>query len=102
MMNFEYYAPTRVLFGKDTELRTGELIREAGGTKVLVHYGGGSVVRSGLMDRVLHSLEDAGLPYTTLGGCGSQSQAFQGKRRDRSVQKRRSGLYPGSWRWKCD
>lgn len=68
MMNFEYYAPTRVLFGKDTELRTGELIREAGGTKVLVHYGGGSVVRSGLMDRVLHSLEDAGLPYTTLGG----------------------------------
>ena len=40
MENFEYYTPTRVLFGKDTQKETARLIREAGGKKVLLHYGG--------------------------------------------------------------
>lgn len=68
MQAFKYYAPTYVAFGPDSELRTGELVKKYGGTKVLVHYGGGSVVRSGLLDRVCKSLEEAGVAYVTLGG----------------------------------
>lgn len=68
MNNFQYYAPTRVVFGRGTEEMTGELVRSFGGTKALVHYGGGSVVRSGLLARVLASLERAGVAYVELGG----------------------------------
>ncbi len=68
MFGFKYYAPTKVIFGKGTEERVAELIREFGGKKVLIHYGGGSVIRSGLMKRVTDALEGAGIPYVTLGG----------------------------------
>ena len=50
MMNFQYYAPTQVVFGKDTETQVGELIKAQNGTKVLVHYGTGSVIRTGLLE----------------------------------------------------
>lgn len=68
MYGFQYYTPTKVLFGKQTELKTAEMIREFGGTKVLIHYGGGSVVRSGLLACVTKVLDDAGIAYVTLGG----------------------------------
>ena len=68
MFAFNYFAPTRVVFGRDTELRVAELIQTFGGTKVLIHYGGGSVVRSGLMKRVTDTLDAAGIAYVTLGG----------------------------------
>jgi len=68
MFNFKYYTPTKVLFGKETELKTAELIKEFGGKKVLIHYGGGSVVRSGLLKRVTDLLDEAGISYVTLGG----------------------------------
>lgn len=68
MNNFEYYAPTRVVFGKETEMRVGELVKEYGGTKVLVHFGGKSALKSGLIQRVCQSLEEAGIGYVTLGG----------------------------------
>ena len=68
MFPFKYYAPTRVLFGKDTELKVAEMIRMFGGTKVLIHYGGGSVIRSGLMKRVSDTLDAAGIAYVSLGG----------------------------------
>ncbi len=68
MYGFQYYTPTRVVFGKGAESRTAELIRAFGGSKVLIHYGGGSVVRSGLLKRVTDSLEGAGISYVTLGG----------------------------------
>ena len=68
MMNFQYYAPTQVVFGKDTETQVGELIKAQNGTKVLVHYGTGSVIRTGLLDRVCASLNEAGIPYVSLGG----------------------------------
>lgn len=68
MLNFNYYSPTEFVFGRGAEERAGEMIRKRGGTKVLVHFGGGSAIRSGLMDRVTASLDAAGLPYTTLGG----------------------------------
>ena len=63
MENFQYYTPTKVVFGRGTEEQTGQLVREQGCRKVLVHYGSGSVVRSGLLERVYHSLDDAGIPY---------------------------------------
>ena len=68
MLPFKYYAPTRVLFGKDVELKVAEMIRLFGGTKVLIHYGGGSVIRSGLMKRITDTLDAAGIPYVSLGG----------------------------------
>ena len=68
MFPFKYYAPTKVLFGRDTELKVAEMIRLFGGTKVLIHYGGGSVIRSGLMKRVTDTLDAAGIAYISLGG----------------------------------
>ena len=57
MQNFEYCVPTKVVFGRDTESRCGELVRECGGTHALVVYGGGSAVRSGLLGRCTDSLK---------------------------------------------
>ena len=68
MENFTFYSPTFFAFGKDTENEAGKYIRRFGGSRVLIHYGGGSVVRSGLLDRVKKSLESEGLFYVLLGG----------------------------------
>ena len=68
MQNFYFYSPTAFAFGKDTENEAGALVKKFGGTKVLIHYGGGSVVRSGLLDRVKASLEKEGIPFAELGG----------------------------------
>ncbi len=68
MNNFKYYTPTKVVFGKETELRVAKLIKEFGGKKVLIHYGGGSVIRTGLMDRVIKVLDEASIDYIMLGG----------------------------------
>ena len=68
MFDFKYYTPTKVVFGRNTESKVAELIKEFGGTKVLIHYGGGSVVRSGLLKRVTDTLNAAGISYVTLGG----------------------------------
>ena len=68
MNNFEFYSPTRFVFGKETENRVGELVKANGGSKVLIHYGGGSVKRSGLLDRVKASLDASGIAYCELGG----------------------------------
>ena len=68
MFDFKYFTPTKVLFGKNTEEKVGELVKEFGGKKVLIHYGGGSVIRSGLMKKVTDKLEQAGIPYVMLGG----------------------------------
>ncbi len=68
MQNFSFYSPTFFEFGKDSETKAGELVKRFGGSKVLIHYGGGSVVRSGLLDRVKKSLEKEGIDYVELGG----------------------------------
>lgn len=68
MNNFTYQAPTRYVFGCDAELQAGAELRREGIGRVLVVYGGGSAVRSGLLDRVLASLEDAGIEAVTMGG----------------------------------
>ncbi|MCR5765624.1 MAG: iron-containing alcohol dehydrogenase [Treponema sp.] len=68
MFDFKYFTPTKVVFGKNTEEKVADLIKEFGGTKVLIHYGGGSVIRSGLMKRVTDKLDEAGIKYVMLGG----------------------------------
>lgn len=68
MYNFNYYAPTKVVFGRGTKNQTGELVREAGCKKVLIHYGSGSVKRSGLLDSVKASLGREHIQYVELGG----------------------------------
>lgn len=68
MDNFTFYSPTFFALGKETENDAGKYVKRFGGSKVLIHFGGGSVVRSGLMDRVKKSLEKEGLEYIELGG----------------------------------
>lgn len=67
MHAFTYLNATEIVFGKDTELQTGELMKKLG-KKILLHYGGGSIMRSGLYDRVKASLYEAGLEVVELGG----------------------------------
>ena len=68
MDNFNFYSPTEFVFGMGRESECGELVKKYGGTKVLIHYGGGSAVRSGLIDRVKASLDAVGVPHVELGG----------------------------------
>ena len=68
MVDFKYYTPTEVVFGKDSEAQLPGLVRKWGGTKVLIHYGGGSVVRSGLLAQVKKQLDEAGIAWVELGG----------------------------------
>ena len=68
MKDFNFYAPTRVVFGRESEDRLPQLIQQYGGSRVLVHYGGGSARRSGLLDKVERLLTDAGIAFVELGG----------------------------------
>ena len=68
MKDFNYYAPTEVVFGKESEEQVAQLVKKYGGTKVLVHYGGKSAVRSGLLDKICGLLRDGGVEFVTLGG----------------------------------
>ena len=68
MKDFTYYAPTRIVFGKESEEKLPQLIQQYGGKRVLVHYGGGSAKRSGLLDKVFTMLDDAGIACVELGG----------------------------------
>lgn len=68
MNNFNFYSPTFFAFGKDRENETGEYVKRFGGSKVLIVYGGGSVIRSGLLDRVRASLDREAIPCVLLGG----------------------------------
>ena len=68
MNNFTFYSPTYFVFGKNTENQAGHYVKRFGGSKVLIHFGGGSVVRSGLLDRVKASLEKENIKYVELGG----------------------------------
>ena len=68
MKDFNFYAPTRVVFGRESEAKLPELIKQYGGTKVLIHYGGGSARRYGLLDKVEQMLHDADIDFVELGG----------------------------------
>lgn len=68
MFDFEYYTPTQICFGKGTADKAGEYVKRYHGAKVLIHFGGGSVVRSGLLERIKSSLDRAGIAHVELGG----------------------------------
>ncbi len=68
MKDFTYYAPTKVVFGANSEKQIGQLVKDFNGTKVLVHYGGKSAERSGLLDAVCKGLEAENIQYIKLGG----------------------------------
>ena len=68
MQNFVHCVPTKFVFGRGVENEAGKLLKEFGVTKVLIHYGGGSAVRSGLIGRIEKSLDDAGIAHVALGG----------------------------------
>lgn len=68
MENFTFYSPTYFAFGKDQENDTGKYVRRFGGSRILIHYGSGSVIRSGLLDRVKQSLTAEGIEFIELGG----------------------------------
>lgn len=68
MKDFTFYAPTEVVFGKESEEQVARLVKKYGGTRVLVHYGGESARRSGLLDKVCGLLNEGGVPFEVLGG----------------------------------
>jgi alcohol dehydrogenase YqhD (iron-dependent ADH family) len=67
MNNFDFYSPTRIIFGRDTQKDVGTYIKKYA-SKILFHYGGGSIKRTGLYDQVVSSLKAAGVDFTELGG----------------------------------
>lgn len=68
MIDFTFHAPTECVFGLDTEAQTGKLLKKYGATKVMIQIGGGSVKRSGLLDRVIASLAQENIPYVLVEG----------------------------------
>ena len=68
MIDFTYYAPTEVVFGRESEEQVAGMVRKHGGHKILVHYGGQSAKKSGLLDKVCGLLKAEGIDFIALGG----------------------------------
>ena len=68
MVDFQFYNPCRIVFGKNNESKLPELIRNLGGSRVLMHYGGGSIKKNGVYDRVTSALKEGGITFFELGG----------------------------------
>ena len=68
MKDFIYYAPTEVVFGEDSEKQVASLVKKYGGKRVLVHYGGQSAKKSGLLDNIFGLLNEGGIEFFELGG----------------------------------
>ncbi len=68
MNNFTFYAPTYFVFGKDEEKNVAKYVKRFGGSKLLLHYGGGSIKKSGLYDTIVDALKAGGVDYVELGG----------------------------------
>ena len=98
MDNFTFYSPTYFVFGKETEKETGKYVKKYGGTKVLIHYGGGSAVRSGLIARIEASLDAEGIGYVELGGVKASPHADLIYKGIDFAKKEKSGLHSCCWR----
>ena len=68
MINFDFYSPTKIFFGKDRENEVGEIIKKYGYKKVLLHYGKSSIKKTGLYDKVVNSLNNSNVEFVELGG----------------------------------
>lgn len=87
MLNFNFCAPTEFVFGKNTEFKTGSLIRKFGGQKVLVMYGGKSAKESGLLDKVLKNLREEKLEYYEMGGISANPKLSFVRRAMKAVKE---------------
>ena len=68
MEQFSFYTPTKVIFGKGVQSQVGAVIKSYGFTKILFHYGSGSIKKSGLYDQIVASLRENGIEFVELGG----------------------------------
>ena len=68
MNYFEFNSPTKIYFGKDVELKVGEVIKEKGYRKVLLHYGKSSIIKNGLYEKIINSLKANDIEYVELAG----------------------------------
>jgi len=68
MNNFDWYAPTHIVFGRGTESEVSSLLKSSKCNRVLLHYGSVSVIRTGLLGKIKSSLDKAGIDYIELGG----------------------------------
>lgn len=68
MIDFEFISPTKIIFGRGAEIKAAAEIKSRGGHRVLLHYGGGHIIKNGLLDKIHQSLADSGLEYIDLGG----------------------------------
>nr|WP_330369393.1 iron-containing alcohol dehydrogenase [Clostridioides mangenotii] len=93
MLNFEYFTPTKVVFGRDAEFQVGKLIKEGNYQKVLVHFGGISAKKSGLLDRVYKSLDEAGITYISVGGLCQIQDYLKYMKELKSAKKKKWILY---------
>ena len=89
MNAFQFHLPTRILFGSDTIAQTGEAVKAAGGSQVLVLYGTGSVQRNGVLDKVLAALDGQKIPYC-VGAASSPTPAWPKPRRWRTPMPARA------------
>ncbi len=101
MQNFTFQNATKIIFGKDTETAVGKEVR-AFTNKVLLHYGGGSIKKSGLYDRVCASLKEAGVAWVELSGVQPNPRLQSGSGRNRTLPERADWLYPGRRRQQHD
>ena len=101
--NFEYYTPTRILFGRNTEDQVTDLIKRYGGSRVLLHYGGQSAIKSGLIARVKSALDAAGLFHVELGGVVNlRGKTFCSRRKIFCIGKAIAfGKFFSMWRGYC-
>ena len=93
--DFNFYAPTRVVFGKSSEEKIAELIVAHRAKKILIHYGGGSAERSGLLNVVRNQLRQAGLDFVELGGV--VPNPLLSKVQEGIELCRKGGLHSGCW-----
>ena len=94
MENFEFVSPTHFIFGRGAEEQVGEKLAAVGAKRVLVHFGGGSAVASGLIDRVGASLDAAGIEHLELGGVRPNPEITLVRGRRRVGALRNQGYRP--------
>ena len=92
--DFIYYTPTKVVFGRGAENKTGELVAGLGCKKTPLHYGGGSAERTGLLGRIRESLRRGGRQLRRARRRRAEPAPFARQRRDRALPPRRRRLHP--------
>ena len=76
MQSFIYHCPTEIVFGRGAEHAAAEKLRAFGASRILVLYGGGSVLRSGLLSRIEEDLTSQGLAFLVIGGIQPNPRVF--------------------------